>query len=349
MASTGFSSLYHFACCLIYNIIVIKISEYSPRFTHLIGPGKRDTVATLATLALLSYAKLLSTTIAVLSFAVLDYPDGSQETVWHSDGNVKYFHGKHIVLAITALLIVLIGIPYTFLLFSWQWLIQLSSDKLYNWTKNTKLNATYHTPYNNKHRYWTGLLLLVRVVLYITAAVTESSSPQIPVLMTILLIGSLLFLKGIIGIRLYKRSSVDIVETLMLLNLLVFAAFTQYNFKTDNTKQMAIAYVSTIITLLILVGVVIYHTSLLINRQRTAVQLELMPVVHYVVDPPQNEVTYSIVEIPKGESPLDVPDSDHSDVISDNEGGHNETLPHENDDNEVDSKNVNDTLPLLEN
>ena len=55
------------------------------------------------------------------------------------------------------------------------------------------------------------------------------------------------------------------------------------------------------------------------------------------------------MEIPKGESPLDVPDSDHSDVISDNEDGHNETLPRENDDNEVDSKNVNDTLPLLEN
>ena len=51
-------------------ILVIKISEYSPRFTRLIGPGKRDTVATLATLVLLSYAKLLSTTIAVLSFAV---------------------------------------------------------------------------------------------------------------------------------------------------------------------------------------------------------------------------------------------------------------------------------------
>ena len=98
-------------------VLVIKISEYSPRFTRLIGPGKRDTVATLATLVLLSYAKLLSATIAVLSFAVLDYPNGSQETVWLSNGNVKYFHGKHIVLAVTALLIVLIGIPYTFLLF----------------------------------------------------------------------------------------------------------------------------------------------------------------------------------------------------------------------------------------
>ena len=63
-------------------IVVIIVSEYSLRFAGLIG--KRDPIATLATLILLSYAKLLSITITALSFAVLDYPDGSQETVYGS-------------------------------------------------------------------------------------------------------------------------------------------------------------------------------------------------------------------------------------------------------------------------
>ena len=138
---------------------IIKISEHSPRFTRLLGPGKRDTIATLATLALLSYAKLLSTTIAVLSFARLHYPDGSRETVWLPDGNVRYFHGKHIALGVAALLIVSIGIPYTLLLFLWQWMIKVPAvGKAFKWTKDTRLNAimtTYHAPYNNKHRYWT--------------------------------------------------------------------------------------------------------------------------------------------------------------------------------------------------
>ncbi len=44
-------------------IVIIIISEYSPRFAGLIG--KRDPIATLATLILLSYAKLLSVTITV--------------------------------------------------------------------------------------------------------------------------------------------------------------------------------------------------------------------------------------------------------------------------------------------
>ena len=97
--------------------LIIKISEYSPRFTRLLGPGKRDTIATLATLTLLSYAKLLSTIIAVLSLAFIDYPDGSQHVVWLPDGNVKYFHVKHIPLGIAALLIVSAGILYTLLFY----------------------------------------------------------------------------------------------------------------------------------------------------------------------------------------------------------------------------------------
>ena len=73
--------------------MIIIFSEYSPRVAGLIG--KRDPVATLTTLILLSYAKLLSITVTVLLFAVLHHPDGSQEMLWLPDGNVKYFQGKH--------------------------------------------------------------------------------------------------------------------------------------------------------------------------------------------------------------------------------------------------------------
>ena len=156
-------------------IIVIIVSEYSPQFAGLIG--KRDPIATLATLILLSYAKLLSVTITALSFAVLDYPDGSQETVWLPDGNVPYFRGKHVALVLVALLIIQVGVPYTIFLFLWQWLVRIPVWKDFKWTRNTKLNAfisVHHAPYNSKYRYWTGLLLFVRVVLYITASVTVS-------------------------------------------------------------------------------------------------------------------------------------------------------------------------------
>ena len=174
--------------------MVIQISKHSPRFTRLISSRRRDPVATLATLILLSYAKLLSTTISVLSYATLTHPDGSTSVVWLVDGSVQYLRGKHIALVIAVAIIISIGVPYTFILLFWQWLIQIPKINLNRWTRLNSIITPYHAPYNYRHRYWLGLLLLVRVVLYITVAVTVSSNPQIPLLMTVILVGGLLFL-----------------------------------------------------------------------------------------------------------------------------------------------------------
>ena len=176
-------------------VAIIILIECSPRFAALVG--KRDPVATLSTLMLLSYANLLSVTFNVLSFAVLRLPDGSQVVVWLPDGNVKYFQGKHVVLAIVALLIILLGVPYTVILFLWQWIVQASRWKIFKRTRNTKLTAyiaTYHAPYNSKYRFWTGLLLLVRAIVYITASITASTKPQTSLSMTIILLVGLFLL-----------------------------------------------------------------------------------------------------------------------------------------------------------
>ena len=282
-------------------IIVIIVSEYSRRFAGLIG--KRDPLATLATLILLSYAKLLSVTITALSFAILEYPNGSQETVWLPDGNVPYFQGKHVALGLVALLIILIGVPYTILLFLWQWLVRAPIWKVFKWTRNAKLNgfiSVHHAPYNSKYRYWTGLLLLVRVVLYITASIATSYSnkPQSSLLITIILIGGLFFLNGISGFRAYKNSIVDVLETGLYFNLLVFAAFSQYDFKTDVKKQTAVAYISTIITFILLVGVIIYHVYLLVGKNQARLGEEVNEHPLAPVQPTKHKVTHSVLEIP---------------------------------------------------
>ena len=288
-------------------IVIIIVSEYSPWFARLIG--KRDPIATLATLILLSYAKLLSVTITALSFAILEYPDGSRVTVWLPDGNVPYFQGKHVALALVALLIILVGIPYTILLFLWQWLVCTPKWKVFKWTRNTKLNAfisVHHVPYNSKYRYWTGLLLLVRVVLYITASITTSYSnkPQSSLLITVILLGGLFFLNGITGFRAYKNSTINVLETGFYFNLLAFAAFSQYDFKTDITKQTAVAYISAIITFILLVGVIIYHVYLLVRKDQPWQAEEVNEYSLDPVQPAEGKVTHSVVEIPK---PCDQP------------------------------------------
>ena len=286
-------------------VAVIIAMEYSPRFAGLLG--KRDPVATLATLILVSYAKLLSVTITVLSFAELDYPGGSHAIVWLPDGNVKYFESKHAVLLIVAIFIILIGVPFTILLFLWQWLVRAPLRwKVFRWTRNTKLNAfiaTYHAPYNVKYRYWTGLLLLVRIALYITASVTTSANPQTSLLTGAVLVGGLILLRVIMGGRVYKKVSVDIVETILLFNFLVLATFSLYDFKIDNTKQTAVAYTSTIITFVLLLGVVVYHVYLLIKKAKVTVEVNEYPTAP-VERAAASEITQSVIEMPRirGES-----------------------------------------------
>ena len=301
-------------------VIVIVVSEYSPRFAGLIG--KKDPISTLATLILLSYAKLLSITITALSSAVLDYPDGHQETVWLPDGNVPYFKGKHIPLALVAVLIIIIGLPYTILLFLWQWIVRAPRWKVFKWTRNTKLNAfivSHHVPHNSKYRYWTGLLLLVRVVLYITASVTVSAKPETFPLISNTLIGGLIVFKCIRSVRVYKKSLVDLVDTALYFNLLVFSVFSLYDFKTDIKKQTAVAHISTIITSILFIGAIFYHVTLLDIKKRLAEDLNEYPLAP--VNPVNAEVTHSVVEPPKRDDedppPADCEDSDEQEITED--------------------------------
>ena len=83
----------------------------------------------------------------------------------------------------------------------------------------------------------------------------------------------------------------------------IFAAFSLYHFKTDPTKQTAVAYTSTIITFLFLVGVIAYHVYLLIRREKTIVELNEYPLVHANAG-----VTHSVVEVHQPQ--CDPPESD---------------------------------------
>ena len=241
---------------------VILICQYSEKFASLLG--KRNPVATLATLILFSYTKLVQNIINSLAFAVLKYPDGSKELVWRPDATVKYFSGKHIPLFLMALFILLIGIAYTVLLFFWQWLLPISDIKIFHWVKNTRLTSfmdAYHAPYTPKSRYWTGLLLFARVVLYTMSAVNVSGEPSINLIAVIIVITCLFMLK----FNIYKKWPIDVLETGLYINLILLSAgkfYILYN-KLDN--HAALAYVSVSMTIAMLACVIVYHVIMFCN------------------------------------------------------------------------------------
>ena len=240
--------------------LVIIISSYSTKFSNFIG--KKDPVATLATLILLSYAKLLEICFKSLSVGILEYPDGSSEVLWLPDATVKYLSGKHIPLFIAAVLILLLGLIYTALLFSWQWLLYLPRWKIFKWSRNPKIQTfieTYHKPYTPNHCYWTGLLLIVRIILYLVAATNVSNYPTIALTAIDFTVCCITSLKQFFGSRLYRRCPVDVLETFFYLNILFLIIFTWYSLDYPASNQEAATYIytSVIITFIVLLLIIL--------------------------------------------------------------------------------------------
>ena len=241
--------------------LVIIISSYSTKFSNLIG--KKDPVATLATLILLSYAKLLEVCFKSLSVGSLEYPDGSSTTLWLPDAAVEYLSGKHIPLFFTAVLILLIGLVYAAFLFLWQWLLYLPKWRIFGWSRNPKIQTfieTYHKPYTPKHRYWTGLLLIVRIVLYLVAAVNVSNEPTVAFTAIIFSLCFMILLKGFMESKPYRKWPIDMLEIFFYVNILVLITFTWYSLAGNpNDNQEAAAYTSVILSFIVLLLIILYH------------------------------------------------------------------------------------------
>ena len=241
---------------------VIMVSRFSPKFSRFIG--KRNPVSTLNTLVLLSYSKLLHTVISIFSFTSLDCPGGSSRSVklWAIDATIEYLSPQHFALFIVAILVLSTGTMYTFLLFSWQWLLYYQDKWLFRWVRNQKLCQflePYHAPYTFKHRYWTGLLLLVRVVLFVVLATNTSQDPYASLVAISIAVSSLFLLKGIFP-RVYKNHLPNILETFCLMNIIFLCIANFYTINKGFAKmQKSLAYISGSITTLLFLFVIAYH------------------------------------------------------------------------------------------
>ena len=251
---------------LLLVIIIIWISAYSSRLSNLLG--RRNPVATLATLMLLSYTKLLEAIINSFSFVTLNYPNGTITINWLPDANMVYSSWKLILLICSATSVILtFGLLYTVLIFSWQWLVKYSRSKLLKWAGNQKLHLfidSYHIPLTTKHRYWTGLLLLVRVIIYLISAFSASINPRISLLSTVTIICCLFLYKSALMIRVYKNWLLNAMESFTFFNIVVFVFFTWYTFDDpSNTNkellQTTIAYISVGAMLFLFLLVILFH------------------------------------------------------------------------------------------
>ena len=239
-------------------ILIIVGSHYSTTVSRLTG---KNSVSVLATLFLLSYAKILRVAITVFSSTTLEYPDGFTKRVWLYDGNLEFLRGKHVVLFVVSLLLLLmLSVPYTLSLVSIQWLQRVSHFSCLFWVHRLMpLFDAYTGPYKHKHRYWTGLLLLIRVIFLMIFTLNTTNNPAI----NLITISVILFLSFgyFCYMQVYKNLINTILEIISLLNigLLSIASSCQL---LNNKSSVIPTSISASIAFITFVFIVIYHVCM---------------------------------------------------------------------------------------
>jgi len=233
-------------------ILIIILSQQYRTVALLIGC---NAVKVLATLFLLSYAKLLRAIMATFSVAFLAYPDGSTKALWLHDGTIPYFHEKRIPLFAVSLLFGIVSLPYVFSLLFVQCLQRNSHMRMFSWVNKLKpIFDAYSGPYKDKYRFWTGFLLLIRCILFVTFAVNSLGAPGVNLLAIAVACMCLLPLcRGV-----HRKWPLDILEFSFIFNLGILSLATAY-ILNNGGSQVAVTSISTTIAFGTFIGILVWH------------------------------------------------------------------------------------------
>ncbi len=232
-------------------------------------------------LFLLSYTKILKTITAMLNFTEVFVGSAINTSdqlvpykVWTYDGNIEYLTGKHVPLfAVALVLLIFLFFPYTLLLTFGQCIRSMPTRKrcLTRCIRSTafiSIMDAYHAPYNKKHRYLTGFMLLTRCVLFLAFASSYNDNKllQNMYIITITLIGILTV--RIFTANAYKNYYINVLEVCFLLNLATLSATLHYLRSSRSSEYLVCKCTSASISLsmAVFIGILIYHAYLQISK-----------------------------------------------------------------------------------
>ena len=229
--------------------VLIISARYSDRVAKVLG---NNGVPVLATLVLLSYAKLLNTIITVLSYTTL-YTTEGQVLVWSADGNLDYLGLKHALLfGVAVAFTIFLWLPYTLLLLFEQWLHKINSRIITHVLIKLKpfLDAHYAV-LKGQHRYWFGVLLLSRAAILLSSAIIPEDSDKILAFAIVLCSMVLTFW----GHHVYHNTATGTLSTAIFLNL-GFLHVTRLFIDTSNNTIIPLILIAIVFTQLL--GLIVY-------------------------------------------------------------------------------------------
>ena len=241
-------------------ILIIILSRYSSKVVRLMG---RQVIPALATMILLSYTKLIRTVFLVLHYINVPCKGENNDTfkLWYIDATVPYLRGCHIPLFLFSLaILILLIVPYTFYLLK----LPLLQGPLSKYMCYQKLSTymkpfsdAYGGPYKDKCRFWTGFLLLARVVLALVVSVDTEAIVSLDVLTSILVVIIFMYLplRGV-----YRQLPLACLELFFILNLILLASTNGHTSNENmNLKEQVITIVLISLTSVVFCGILIYH------------------------------------------------------------------------------------------
>ena len=223
---------------LILALLIVVVSHYSMTASRIFG---KNAVPVLATLIILSYAKILRTISYAILSVQLQSLNSSSETVsvWFYDGNLEFFKERHIPLFIFALAILLLFvIPFTLFMTCSQWLQRITHHRGLRWLGQLfPFFDAFTGPVKSQHRYWVGFLLITRcilIVFFASVRQTRVSSELVFVAFStaILLVGA-----GYV----YRTTYATLLTQVSLLNLLFLATGTLYVTIVSGNQEALVA------------------------------------------------------------------------------------------------------------
>ena len=241
--------------------LIIISARYSTRLARVMG---NNSVPVLATLFTLSYAKLLRTIITIMSYSVVNTPHG-QKTVWSADGNIDYLGPEHTPLFVAAMATLLfLWLPYTLLLLLGQWLHKIDHRYITHMLMKMKpFLDTHYGPLKDKHHYWFGVMLCVRVIILLISAVVPSNNFGIFTMSLSTAAGALISFTSI-GPAVYHNTATSIFEISLFINLGVLGLTKFYTY-TAGGNQAAATYTLIGVAFIQFLGLVSYQIYYLLK------------------------------------------------------------------------------------
>ena len=249
-------------------VVIILGCRYSGRLSRLCG---RNAVPVLATLILMSYTKLSRTVTNALMMNTLQCREYKWK-VWNVDGNIDYLGGKHTALFAASLLVLVTGLVYTGLVFSSQWL-QRYSGKCCKSTRDPVVRLkplidAYTGPFKDKYRFWTGLCLIVRLMLTVVFSFTTTLQSKLNNYIILLTVGAMIVFIAISG-KVYKDKHLALLEMFSYINLIFLCLMTILFADNSYSYMVSIEVIvgaSVSIEILLFVVIVTVHCYLAFKK-----------------------------------------------------------------------------------